>query len=119
MIQTDGLTVSLLFERKGFKIQNSNIIKNQEYVYIDEFSEEQLSLLGKIITVGEDAGKFIWFTWWVRQVRNYVTRHTKQDMIANLLKTTKYSCARKKKYNASGIYIATDLQSAVSFGLRL
>ena len=42
-------------------ISNSKFLFNekiQEYVYIDELSAEQLSLLGKIIIVGVDAGKF-------------------------------------------------------------
>ncbi len=46
MIQTDGLAVSILFEKKA--ISNSKFKYNpntQEYVYIDELSEEQLSLL--------------------------------------------------------------------------
>jgi hypothetical protein len=60
MIQTDGLAVSLLFQKKELEKTPKFELheKDHGYLYLDELSDDQLSVLSTRKIVGVDPGKF-------------------------------------------------------------
>ena len=117
MIETDGLAVSLLFKKSGLKKGPKFELheKDHGYFYLKELSDEQLSTLSTKKIVGVDPGKFN-LVYMVDEQGNKLRYTAHQRRFESKSgRNHKIFLKEKKKYQESGISLASDLQEAKSF----